>query len=60
MGTIAKWKKRKTTDNVKMGNGRANSVLTPEEEILIYETQKKTWMSLDYLLTLQNTQNFNR
>jgi hypothetical protein len=35
-----------------MGNGRANFVLTSDEEILICELRKKTWLSLDDLLDL--------
>ena len=48
--TIQKWKQRDNTEDSKMGNGRANSVLTEEEEKIICETRKKTWLPLDDLL----------
>ena len=35
-----------------MGNGRSNSVLTEEEEKVICETRKKTWLPLDDLFDL--------
>jgi len=56
LSTVAKWKKRETTEDSQMGNGRANSVLSPEEEILICETRKKTWMPLDDLFDLLKPQ----
>ena len=32
-----------------MGNGRANSVLTPDEEVVICAARRKTWLALDDL-----------
>lgn len=48
--TIQKWKHRRSTDDAPMGNGRANSVLNKEEEDVICEVRKKTWLPLDDLL----------
>lgn len=48
--TIAKWKKRESVEDAKMGNGRANTVLTEEEEVVICEMRRKTWLPLDDLL----------
>ena len=45
--TIQKWKNREDTRDAKMGNGRANTVLTEEEEKVICETRKKAWPPLD-------------
>jgi len=50
--TIQKWKKREGTEDAPMGNGRENSVLTREEDILICETRRKTWLPLDDLLDI--------
>lgn len=50
--TIQKWKKRETTSDAVMGNGRANSVLTADEELIICETRKKTWLPLDDVLDM--------
>ena len=50
--TVLKWKHRDSTADKKMGNWRANSVLTKEEEYLIQETRKKTWEPLDDLYVL--------
>ncbi len=54
--TIQKWKKRDTVCDAPMGNGRANSVLTKDEEVLICESRKKTWLPLDDLLDLLKPQ----
>lgn len=48
--TIEKWKKRESTEDLPMGNGRQNSVLTPEEDTLICQVRQKTWLPLDDLL----------
>ena len=50
--TIQKWKNRSSTEDSKMGNGRANSILTNEEEKVICETRKKTWLPLDDLFDI--------
>ncbi len=54
--TIQKWKKRETTADAPMGNGRVNSVLTEEEEKVICEARKKTWLPLDDLFDLLKPQ----
>ncbi len=50
--TIQKWKSRKSTEDAPMGNGRMNSILTSEEEKIICETRKKTWLPLDDLFDI--------
>lgn len=50
--TIQKWRKREASEDLPMGNGRANSVLTKEEETLICELRKKTWLPLDDLFDI--------
>jgi transposase len=48
--TVVKWRKRGNANDLPMGNGRANSVLTSEEEQLICEARRRTWLPLDDLL----------
>ena len=50
--TIQKWKSRDDISDSKMGNGRSNSVLTKEEEIIICESRKKTLLPLDDLFDI--------
>jgi len=48
--TAKKWSGRDSSYDKKMGNGRANSVLSTDEEIVICEARRKTWLALDDLL----------
>lgn len=50
--TVSQWHQRQDVHDKPMGNGRANSVLTPEEEYLIVEVRTKSWLPLDDLLKL--------
>ncbi len=50
--TIQKWKSRDSVKDLPMGNGRANSVLTSEEEKIICELRRKSWLSLDDLFDI--------
>lgn len=50
--TVKKWKEKDSVEDAQMGNGRANSVLSPEEDYLICEVRRKTWLPLDDLLLL--------
>jgi transposase InsO family protein len=54
--TIQKWKKREGVEDAPMGNGRMNSVITPEEEHFICETRRLTWLPLDDLFDLLKPQ----
>ena len=54
--TVAKWKNRENVEDAKMGNGRANSVLTEEEEQVIKVSRETTWMPLDDLYDLLKPQ----
>ena len=48
--TAKKWSERDSGYDKQMGNGRANSVLTEDEEIVICTARRKTWLALDDLL----------
>ena len=48
--TAKKWNNRESTTDKPMGNGRSNSPLTGDEEVIICEVRKKTWLPLDDLL----------
>jgi transposase len=50
--TAKKWKSRDSVADSKMGNGRANSKLTAEEDWLICEIRRLTWLDLDDLWLL--------
>jgi len=50
--TVQKWKRREDVEDAPMGNGRVNSVLTKDEEMLIGEAGRKTWFPLDDLFDL--------
>ena len=47
--TVQKWKQRKSSSDSQMGNGRANSVLTPDGYAVICAARRKTWLALDDL-----------
>ncbi len=47
-----KWQSRDTLEDKPMGNGRANSNLTLDEDWLICEVRKLTWLPLDDLWLL--------
>jgi transposase-like protein len=47
--TINKWRSRDTVTDLPMGNGRANSVLSKEEEQIICKARTTTWLPLDDL-----------
>jgi len=50
--TIQTWKNRDFVEDKPMGNGRKNSVLTEEEEIIICNVREKTRLPLDDLFEL--------
>ncbi len=50
--TAKKWKEKANVEDAQMGNGRNNSILIKEEDWLICETRKKTWLPLDDLYLL--------
>jgi len=47
--TAKKWKNRNSVEDKPMGNGRANSSLSLDEDWLICEVRKLTWLPLDDL-----------
>jgi transposase-like protein len=50
--TVAKWQSREHVTDKAMGNGRYNSVLTSDEELVIKTTREKTLLPLDDLYDL--------
>ena len=52
IGTVKKWQSRDTTEDLPMGNGRTNSVLTRDEDTLICHTRRVSKLPLDDLLAL--------
>ena len=54
--TVAKWQTRETVEDKPMGNGRSNSVLTKDEELVIKTSREKTWLPLDDLYDLLKPQ----
>jgi transposase-like protein len=54
--TVAKWQSRDFVEDKPMGNGRANTVLSPDEELVIKTTREKTWLPLDDLYDLLKPQ----
>jgi hypothetical protein len=47
--TVKKWQNRDSVEDKPMGNGRANSNLTLDEDWLICEVRRLTWLPLDDL-----------
>ena len=46
ISTVHKWITREDVRDKPMGNGRSNSILTKEEEEIICEARRKTWLPL--------------
>ena len=52
ISTVYKWRKREDVRDKPMGNGRANSILTKEEEEIICEARRKTWLPLRVIYSI--------
>jgi len=45
--TVIKWRKRSSVQDAPMGSKTLRTVLTPEDEMLICQFRKSTWLALD-------------